>query len=420
MKETNMKKITFLFLFIQTIVFAQDTKVTTGIVNFNQNDFQNAIDNLEIALSNTKDLKPSNIPKAYYYYGMSLKRQYEATYKEHPEKLQENYMKALDAFNNSIKTDDGKWKEKCEMEKSMLVPNIINFGMLALNEANAIRGFAKSGLLDKSEKFLEAAINNDSENYLAYDLLAQVKLAKGDSVQALNNFKEAFKYFESKPPKNPDLLIAYVGYRLALLERYKNNDLDKALSSLEKGKLLLEKEYNRTSEKTESVKKTHENAQQDLSNFELDIYLNVPEKLNEALKKFENAIKAEPNNYIKHVAYASLLEKTDVTKAIEVYEKATKINPSEITAWFNLGALYNNMAAQYSKQANETDDYSKTAEFQKQAVTYLEKAYPNFQNVHQLDPKDISTVNALLQIAITTGKTEDYNLYKEKKKALGY
>lgn len=415
-----MKKITFLFLFIQTIVFAQDTKVTTGIVNFNQNDFQNAINNLEIALSNTKDLKPSNIPKAYYYYGMSLKRQYEATYKEHPLQLQENYMKALEAFNNSIKTDDGNWKKKCEMEKSMLVPNILNFGMLALNEANSLKGSAKSGLLEKSEKFLEAAQSNDFENYLAYDLLAQVKLMKGDSVQALNNFKDAVKYFEAKPPKNPDLLIAYVGYRLALLERYKNHDYEKALSSLEKGKSLLEKEFSRIAEKTESVKNTYDNAKKDLSSFELDIYLNVPKKLNEALQKFESAIKAEPNNYIIHVAYASLLEKTNVEKAIEVYEKAAKIKPSETTAWFNLGALYNNIAAEYSKQANETSDYSKAAELQKKVILNFEKAYPNFQKVHELDPNDISTINALLQIAVTTEKMEDYTLYKEKKKALGY
>ncbi|HHG84288.1 MAG TPA: hypothetical protein ENJ82_06020, partial [Bacteroidetes bacterium] len=60
-----------LFLFLGTCLWAQDSKVTTGVVAFQGQDYKKAIDALNVGLADPSQLKEKNVPKAYYYRALS-------------------------------------------------------------------------------------------------------------------------------------------------------------------------------------------------------------------------------------------------------------------------------------------------------------------------------------------------------------
>ena len=203
-------------------------------------------------------------------------------------------------------------------------------------------------------------------------------------------------------------------------------DLDKALQSVQDGKNVLESEYNRFTkmkitlgtERVHNMEQQYQNAKSELSNFELDIYLNAPDKYHDAVEKFRKAMEAEPDNYIVHIAYAQLLEASDMSAAIEIYDKAISIDDSKTIAYFNLGAIYVNRAADLSKAANEQEDLDEANKISQESLDYLSKAKPYMEKALATSPGDLSIINALLQICINLKEMEDYKKYKEMKKQI--
>lgn len=428
-----MKKLIFLplLLLFSVATIAQDSKITTGLVAYNQQDYDKAVEALEQGLKDESQVKDKNLPKGYYYYGKALIGQLQkaAMSKDAAliEKYQDNMLKAHTAFKNAQKKDDGKWGDKVQAELKNLYNSFLSTGLTVLNKANTLSGPQQQKAYNEVKQYLEICIDIDNTNYLSYDLLGQTELGLKDSTNAIKSFNKAAQAFVTNPPKNPDLLVAYVYYRIGLLERYMNNDLDKALKAIEQGKTVVDKEWERlqgvksnyTESNWQSLTEQYQNATQDLSRFELDILLNSPEKMGEAITKFEKAVQEEPNNYLIRVAYAQLLEQVDAEKAIVQYRKSIEIDPNNYMAYFNLGAIYNNIAAEYYKQANAMD-LAESQPLQDKAEEYMELAYPVFQKVLEIEPSEVSTLRALSQIAITLEKLDDYKKYKAQLKELGY
>ncbi len=426
-----MRKLTTLLLasLITISLFAQDSKITTGIVAHDQGDYNMAVEALSIGLKDENNIKAKNLPRGYYYLGKSLIRQFQlAAQNQDTEaiaKYQDNLLKANDAFKKARKHDDGKWGQKIDRELSLMYNTFLTSALGILNTANQEPNSQQA--YAKAKEYLDICIDINSDNYLSYDLLGQTELGLKDSTNALKSFNKASQAFLANTPIQPDMLIGYVYYRIGLIERYMNRDMDKALTAIGQGKEIVEKEWERWQEKLGSlseeqqqqVSAQYQSTLQDLSRFELDILLNSPEKMSEALVKFEKAANEEPDNYTVRVAYAQLLENVDTEKAIVQYQKAIEIDPNKTMAYFNLGAIYNNMAAKFYKKANELD-WEESEPLQKKAIEYMGKAYPNFQKVIEISPDDVSTLQALAQIAITLEKVDDYKIYKEKLKALGY
>lgn len=428
-----MRKLTtLLFASLLSInLLAQDAKITTGVVAYDQGDYAKAVEALTEGLQDESKVKPKYLPKGFYYLGKSLVNQLQqaAIQKDNEaiNKYQDNLLKAHNAFKKAQSTDDGKWGEKVDKELSMMYNAFLTTALNLLNSANQLKGAEANQSYSEARKYLNICIEIDGDNYLSYDLLGQTELGLKDSTNAIKSFHKASQAFITNPPKRPDMLIGYVYYRIGLLERYMNNDLDKALTAVEQGKEIVEKEWERwqellnslPDEQQQTVTTQHESTVQDLSRFELDILLNSPAKMNEALVKFEKATKEDPDNYMIQIAYAQLLENVDAEKAIVQYQKAIKIDPNNSMAYFNLGAIYNNIAAEYYKQANELD-WEESEPLQQKAIEYMGKAYPNFQKVLEITPDDVTTLRALAQIAVTLEKVDDYKMYKDKLKALGY
>lgn len=430
-----------LILFAAGNLQAQDSKVTTGVVAYQGQDFEKAIKAFNEGLKDPSLLKAKNLPKAYYYRGMSnlmwmgqlgTPEKMEA----HKAELEGILFRIYDDFKKCKETDaDNKWTKKVDQQLGNFGYAMLRGGLQALEKAedDKLSKDEQKKVYQEVIKYMDVVEEIDPTNYTADDVRAQALLSLGDSTKAFQNFKSAGKKFTDNPPKQPDQLIAYVYYRTALLQRYMKNDIDGALTSLEMGKARLDAEHARFAktkadmpqDRWDAVVQQYNQAKEYLTKFELDLLLNSPEKLDQALGKFETAIAKEPNNYILHVAYAQLLEKVDLDKAEKIYLKATEVDPKKQIAWFNLGALYVNKGVAKYKEANGiADDFEKAKALQVEGDDYYKKAFPFLKNSLEIEKCDKESLSAILNICINLSTSDDsmaaeYKKYKDIQKECG-
>lgn len=440
-KPYIMRKSVLLFVLLLlglgTTAWAQDSKIETGIIAYNDGDFKKAVDFLTQGLQDKANVKPKNLPRAYYHRGMArlqvMGQEAMALKGAQPTKAQGEAIEALlmgayDDFKQAKATDDGKWGTKVTSALEKMNFSFLQAGLAALSityDKNATADQKKEGYQGAVEA-MNYAIEIDPENYFAFDTRGQGKLGLQDSAGALADFVEADKLIQANKHTRADLLIGYTYYRKAIIERYHQHNVDAALKSIDAGKVALDKEWAKISAKKADMKpeefakqeKQYTDAKEDLNKFELDLLLNAPEKLQEAIDKFKNAIVKEPKNYVLHVAYAQLLEKVGkADDAGAIYEKATTIDPSKQMAWFNLGAMYVNKAVNLYTEANKIqDDPNKTKAMQSEADGLFRKALPYLQKSNEIDKCDMETLRALLQLTINLQMTDEYSKYKAMEK----
>lgn len=130
---------------------------------------------------------------------------------------------------------------------------------------------------------------------------------------------------------------------------------------------------------------------------EAQLYLETDQKdlLLESLMK---AVEADPGNANLYFLIGKTYDdKKEYITAEEYYKKAAEAKPDFFEAYYNIGAIYVNQAAEMQAQANdlplnETDKYNelteKAGEYLMQAVPYLEKAL-------EVKPDDAPTIAAL-------------------------
>lgn len=443
-----MKKIILPVFFLmmllagQSVVAQMDSKIATGTIAYNQGDYAKAIKAYNEGLEDISALKDKNVPKGFYYRGKSnLMRMRQLAQKaaggaelsEGDQSFLEGaVMNAYQDFKNARQHDDGKWGKKVDAEMKMIGGLILQSGLSILNGTfdDKMTASEKKEAYKETIKYMDIAEEIEPNNYMVYDLRGQAALNLNDSTKALGDFTAAAGKFKENEPSRPDMLVSYTYYRKALVERYKNHDLDAALKSLDDGKAVLEKEYKRimakkadySADQIAGIDKQHTNCKEDLSRFELDILLNTPDKLQQAIDKFEQATKDEPNNYIIHVAYAQLLEKVDKSKAEEIYVAATKVDPKKHIAFFNLGAMFVNQGVEKYKAANEEEkDFEKAKVLQEEGDALYKKAFPYLVKAQELEPCERETLQALLNICINLSAADEsyneaYTKYKDAQK----
>ncbi len=84
-------------------------------------------------------------------------------------------------------------------------------------------------------------------------------------------------------------------------------------------------------------------------------------------------------------------------EAEKYYTEATRVNPEFFEAYYNIGAIYVNKAAEEQAKANDlpldkVEEYNKLMD---QANAELTKALPYLEKAHELNPQDKITFNAL-------------------------
>ena len=372
-----------------------DADVTTGVVAFQQGDYARAVEDLEEALEDPSQLKPKNVPKAWFHLG----RTYFAL---------ERGPEAADAFAKVREVDpSGEWDKSLD---AAMAPEIwLNAGLMALAEDRSA----------EAERLLSHHLALRPATHAALDLRGQARQRQGDTAGAIADFDAYLALVEATPPADPDILGAYVAYRRALLAR-EANDVTQALELVERGVALATREYGRLDGHalTSAHAEQYAQATADLGALRLDLLLNSPLHRDVALNEFEAAVAERPDDGVLWLAYAQLLEAVDEDKAIAAYDKAAAIESSAFLAHYNLGALYNNRAATAARLANATGSDLEYQVHQTELVLALTTALPHFEKAHELDPTDASVLDALLQATMMLGDMPAYEAYKAKRDAL--
>ncbi|HZI52660.1 MAG TPA: tetratricopeptide repeat protein [Chitinophagaceae bacterium] len=145
---------------------------------------------------------------------------------------------------------------------------------------------------------------------------------------------------------------------------------------------------------------------------ELNIYL-ASGKDKEALEMLTVAIQADPMNPNLYFAQGTVYDKLNrKTEAGDSYKKAIELKPDYFEAYYNLGAMYFNEAAEMANKANDlksNDEYNKA---KKQFDAKFKEAQPYLEKAHELNPKDTNTMISLKQLYARTGENEKYDKMK--------
>lgn len=410
---------------------AGDTKVVTGVVNYQNGDYEAAIKALNEGLADPAMVKPKNLPKGYYYRAktrMGLMQQAATSGDKAKLEGMENVMfEVYSDYKKAIETDaEGKWTDNVNNDLKVFKMSVTQASLVALNMVykGEVKGEERTEGLKGVAKYCDMLVDMDPNDYLPFDIRGQAYLQLADSSKALADFDKAGEVYKAHLPATPDLEVGYTFYRASVLLRYFKKDMDKAYSTIQNGKALLESEKQRLAQATlkEDVKakkmEQYEGVRGDLRTLEMDLLLNYPEKRHEAIAEFKKAVSENPNDYIMHVAYANLLELEDQAQAVEMYRKAIALKPNEEIAVFNLGALYNNMAKAKIDQANETNDAVKADQFKQEGNDLLSKALAQFERAVELNPKSLAAVRAAKQVSITLNDMDKYKKYKEMEQQL--
>ena len=423
MKHIFLLSILFLSQF--SLLLAQPgDRVTAGQLAYEDGNYDLAIIQFNEAIQDFTKLDKSRVALAYLYRGKSrLMRLYMASLDEKKDDVAE-YQNALfeayDDFNDALTYDDGLYQSLIKDELYLLKESLVQAGLTVFNRLN--NGYYLNEDIAVSLNFSQACMDKAiliEEDYLSYDVLAQINLVKKDSLKALGYFNTAAELYNKQKPDMPDLLIAYVYYRIALLDRYLLNDKNAAINHIQTGSDILETEFIRLKEQKNKfsenqwnqLQQQYDYAVEDLLNFELDIYLNDQELQAEALIKFEKAIALNPENYNTRVAYASVLEMVDREQAIDAYKEAIKVDSTQDIAWFNLGVLHFNNGAVFYNASTEESEAEKSIAYEAEAKNEFKQAYFYLKKAYEVDSFSAETLSALKQCALRLGKLEDYKFY---------
>jgi len=302
--------------------------------------------------------KTANDPKMWYYKGLTYLKissvNSELT-KSKPEALNI----ALEAFNNSIKTDvKGKYTAEAEG------------GLLNVAIGLYYKGYTAFQAEDYSTAYSEfqkvlPLLKYDKEGYLKRNnltsdaveqLMAFSALGMGDKLKARKSFQSLVDKGTSDPNTFVNLSKLYL----------EEGDTTKALDIVTKGKALNETDKG-------------------LINMELDIYLKQG-KSKELITKLDKAIAEDPGNTIYYFARAISYEGLkEMAKAEADYDKILEIDPTYYDAAYNKGVLYLNKVAALVDEMNEKNVYkpSEIAKYESQINALYEKGIVQFENVFQ-------------------------------------
>ena len=153
-----------------------------------------------------------------------------------------------------------------------------------------------------------------------------------------------------------------------------------------------------------------------------------------AQNSLQEAVKADPENPVLHFNIGATFDEMStaahkegkhedaaqfVSKSADAYKKAIALDASYINAYFNLGALYYNEAAELNNIANKIEDATLYEAEKVKADEMFKAAVPQLAKAHELAPEDLSTLKILKNIYIQIDDTAKFTEVNNKLKALG-
>lgn len=370
-----------------------------------------AKEQIDICLAKQKETgaltKPKDLAKMYYYTGTTylsymmlaagdeeVQKDLEANAEQYGELTMGSYKKSLDASSY--------YKEDIEATMKQMSMMSMQGGVTLYQQKEYEQAFeAFKGAVEMAEVIGEK------------DTLAMYNA--GLTADNVDKYDEAIKYYG---------MAAELGYRKdasvyqlivqVINRKNEGKASDEALKVIEEGKTKYPGNLNLTIEEFNYYNKIGET-----------------EKAQNALQE---AVKADPKNPILHFNIGATFdemvgkfhEKGDhenaalfVTKAAEAYGKSIELDDQYFDAYYNLGALYYNEAAELNNLANTIEDAKLYEAEKKKAEEMFNSATPHLEKAHELLPNDVNTLKILKTIYINTDNEAKFKEANDKLKALG-
>ncbi len=405
-----------ILLLLSTALCAQSGELQKGIQAFEKQDFPKALQYFQIVLNTEAQLKGNTAAEAYLYRAktqMALLQQAVQSGQEEAIERQQHalILAAQDLEAATEKNQDKKFAKTIDAEQERLYLGLLQGGagfLQRLYQDADLNAASRAALLDAAQRYLAAAKKLRPSSYRAYDLYGQVMMLKRDNESAEQHYLLAIEKYNSQPSASPDLQHYNVYANLALLEM-QGRQTKQALAYLDEGKRRLQAAYQQSQDSS-----SYQLVYNGLEKLELDIYLNSPELLDPALLKFKTALEQNPKDYLLQMAYAGLLEKKgNAQEALSHYQKASELK-ADFLPHYNIGIIHLKSAQAQQKaiegEATEAEIASLKAQY--------EQALQAFEKAHELAPKDLPTLEALVLISSRLEMKEAYLAYRNKKKAL--
>jgi tetratricopeptide (TPR) repeat protein len=388
------------------------TDLTVGALAFEQQDYDQAIVRLQTALSEPVKLRASQETRAHLLLGRALLGALTQAAGigdfSTLSRLQDAPLQA--AEHMLIARDRGVAWGGTESSELALVQGLLMQGVIGALASES------PGVLEALLPWADMAVTIGGSP-LALDLRGQLQHRLGRGPEAYADYRAAMADVVAHPPERPELLIAYTAWRAAAYA-YEDGDRAAALAHLDEGIDLLEQQWARIPAPDADQHRLHDDALADLGNFRLDILLNSPEMIDDALASFEEAVRQDPDSYVKTIAYAQLLEQRDPDAAAAAYARAIALDPDRDIGHFNLGALHVNRAVALLKAANEETDMAVAASLQAEGRAAFLLARPHLERALVLEPGNREAIRALKQIAIQADDIEAYRRLEAAEAAL--
>lgn len=124
------------------------------------------------------------------------------------------------------------------------------------------------------------------------------------------------------------------------------------------------------------------------------------------------AIASDSKNPTLYFAQGTILDKMKKKEQAAIaYKKAIELKPDYFDAYYNLGAMYFNEAAEMANDANKIPprEFEKYKAAETKFKAKFNEAAPFLEKALELNPTDDSTIQSLKQLYARTGDTEKYN-----------
>lgn len=370
-----MKRIVLLFAVMISVglsAFAQKNKVQTAWNYLKYDDLQRAAEAIEEAAVHEQT---SNSAKTWYYRGLVYQRSYKH---EKYGNLAPNALEmASESFRKALQLEpDYEYAPEIKLALQQVATQLYGQGVdhfTAKNYDQALTSF---------ENILQIAPDDE-----------QATLNAAYSADRFGDKNKAKVYYGKLIDKNFKESRIYI-FQSALLKE--QGDTSAAIAVVQKGRQLFPSDNNLIIE-------------------ELNFYLYRGDDL-KAMEVMDAAIQSDPMNpslyFARGTVYDRMGKKDDAANS---YQKAIELKADYFDAYYNLGAMYFNEAAELANKANDiksNTEYAKAkdkfdAKF-RQAVPYLEKAL-------ELNDGDQATISSLKQIYLRLNEKAKFDVLNQKK-----
>jgi len=381
-----MKKLIMLLIaaFIVSGVYAQNSKRTSAFNYMKNGKLDKAKEYIDPCITHEKTM---NVAKTWYYRGdiylkiaLSDNPEYQALDSNALLVAYQSYEKCAELDNK------GEYTAEIGHNFRVIASNFFNQGVLKYNE-NDYMG-AASDFLNTYEISLSMGVTDTlalSNVALAYDIAEEYDLAIVEYNELLSiGYQDPMVYN-------------------ALANIYLNQKADTAKSEqyVMEGRVLFPDDYQ-------------------LLIAETNLHLAKGDN-EKAVKNLELALQTDPENKTIWFALGTNYENVgNLEQAEQAYAKCIEIDPTYADAYYNMGAMFNNQAAEIIEKANELPlDAVKEYDAEKaKADVLLEKALPYLEKSDELNPGNVPTLQTLKQIYTILNQMDKLKEVNEKIKNL--